>query len=106
MVQWIRKMQKAVLILLVSIMISAGGAWAGDTVLTGVVNINTATSEELQLLPGVGEVRAQEIQKARKANNGFAGVDELLSVKGIGPVGLKKLRPFVRTEGKTTLHIQ
>jgi competence protein ComEA len=70
--------------------------------LVGTVNVNTATHEELQLLPGVGESRANAVIALRKQRGGFKTVDELTQVKGIGDAALERLRPFVRTEGKTT----
>ncbi len=69
----------------------------------GVVNVNTATLEELQLLPGIGASRAVAMIKLRKQRGGFKSVDELKDVKGIGDVGLERLRPHVRLEGKTTV---
>jgi competence protein ComEA len=77
-------------------------ALAADTAPTGTVNVNTATLEELQLLPGVGESRARAVIEARKQRGGFKSVDDLLEVKGIGAASLEKLRPYVTVEGKTT----
>ncbi len=77
---------------------------AGEEGLSGVVNVNTATAEELQLLPGIGEARAKAVIELRKRNGGFKSVDELAQVKGIGETALKRLRPYVRTQGKTTAH--
>ncbi len=74
--------------------------------LTGVVNVNTATLEELQLLPGVGEARARSIVAARKQRGGFKRVDDLLEVKGIGEAGLNRLRPHVTVQGRTTARIR
>jgi competence protein ComEA len=68
----------------------------------GVVNLNTATPEELQLLPGVGEARAVAIVSMRTQRGGFKDVDELLEVKGIGEAMLEKMRPHVTLTGKTT----
>ena len=65
--------------------------------ISGVVNLNTATPEELQLLPGVGEVRAVAIIAKRKERGGFQEVDELLQVRGIGQAMLKRMRFSVRT---------
>ena len=65
------------------------------------VNVNTATLEELQSLPGVGASRAQAILNEREARGGFRSVDDLLDVKGIGPSGLERLRPHARTSGPT-----
>ena len=68
----------------------------------GVVNINTATAEQLQMLPGVGEVRARAILSERKERGGFKSVDDLRDVKGVGDTLLEKMRPFVTLKGKTT----
>ncbi len=70
--------------------------------LSGVVNVNTATPEQLQLLPGVGEARAVAIVELRKQRGGFKVVDDLLSVRGIGESMLERMRPFVTVTGKTT----
>ena len=74
--------------------------------LTGVVNVNTATADELQLLPGVGESRARAVIALRKQRGGFKSVEQLEEVKGIGPTGLARMRPFVSLSGKTTARIQ
>ena len=70
----------------------------------GVVNINTAGEEQLQLLPRVGPALAQRIIDFREANGPFRSVDELVAVKGIGETSLEKLSPYVTTEGATTLN--
>lgn len=62
---------------------------------SGLININTATAEQLQALPGVGPVTAQSIISWRETNGRFAGVDDLLDVKGIGPATLDSLRDLV-----------
>jgi competence ComEA-like helix-hairpin-helix protein len=74
--------------------------------LVGTVNINTATPEQLELLPGIGESRANAVVAIRKQRGGFKSVDELTEVKGIGEVALERLRPFVSTEGKTTAQLK
>lgn len=58
------------------------------------INVNTASADELQRLPGVGPVMAQAIIAARTAKP-FDNVNDLDRVKGIGPKTLEKLRPFV-----------
>ncbi len=70
--------------------------------LTGVVNVNIASIEELTLLPGIGESRAKAIVAMREDRGGFGSVDELVEVKGIGEAMLAKLRPYVSLDGKTT----
>jgi competence protein ComEA len=65
-----------------------------------IVDLNTATLDELVALPGVGEKRAQAILDARKERGGFKSVDDLLDVRGIGSANLEKLRPHLRLGGK------
>ncbi len=67
----------------------------------GVVNVNTATVDELVQLPGIGEKRAQAILEARQQRGGFKSVDELLEIRGIGPANLEKLRPHLSVSGKS-----
>ena len=72
----------------------------------GVVNVNTATLEQLQQLPGVGETRARALVEARREKGGFRSIEELMAVHGVGKALLEKLRPYVTLEGKTTLRIR
>jgi len=74
--------------------------------LTGTVNVNTATAEELQLLPGIGASRAVAVIELRKQRGGFESLEQLKDVKGIGEAGLERLRPYVRFQGKTTARVQ
>ena len=74
--------------------------------LSGVVNVNTASAEQLTLLPGIGEARAREIVAARQQRGGFKRVEDLLAIKGIGEASLAKLRPFVSLQGESTLRKQ
>jgi competence protein ComEA len=60
------------------------------------VNLNTATVQQLDTLPGVGPVMAAAIVAWRQANGKFTSVDQLGEVDGIGPGRLEKLRPLVR----------
>jgi comEA protein len=69
--------------------------------LTGVVNINTASSEELQLLPGIGPAKARLVIEYRTAH-AFRTIEELARVKGIGPKTVRKLRANLTVRGATT----
>jgi competence protein ComEA len=61
----------------------------------GPVNLNTATADELDALPGIGPVMASAIVAWRDANGRFASVEQLGEVDGIGPARLEKLRDLV-----------
>ncbi len=63
-----------------------------------IVNVNTAGINELMTLEGIGEVTAQNIISYREKNNGFLTVDELLKVDGIGESKLEKIRNYVTLE--------
>ncbi len=96
-------MKKLIPIFVLVLIGIAAGAVAADSGSSGVVNVNTASAAELQLLPRVGPALADRILEFRKANGPFTAVDELVAVKGIGETSLEHLRPFVTTNGKTTL---
>jgi competence protein ComEA len=61
----------------------------------GPVNLNTATIEQLDTLPGVGPTTAQAIIAWRQEHGAFRSVQDLLQVRGIGPAKLESLREQV-----------
>jgi competence ComEA-like helix-hairpin-helix protein len=63
------------------------------------VNINTATSDELQQVPGIGPATAEKILQMRKSYGAFKSVDDLLAIRGLGPKRLEKMRKYL-TVGK------
>ena len=64
-----------------------------------IININTATSEQLQTLPSIGPVIAERIITYRNENGNFASVTDLLNVSGIGEKTLETLFDLVTTGG-------
>ena len=59
------------------------------------ININTASAEELELLSGIGEVKARAIVEYREEHGYFTSVDELVNVYGIGEKTLDKIRGYI-----------
>ncbi len=59
------------------------------------MDLNTATAEELDRLPGVGPTTAAAIIDHRERNGPFASVDQLADVKGIGEAKLEAVRDLV-----------
>jgi competence protein ComEA len=66
------------------------------------VNIQTATSEQLQLLPGIGPSKAQAIVTYRE-HHAFRAVDDIMHVRGIGRATFRRLRPMLTVQGPTTM---
>jgi competence protein ComEA len=74
---------------------------AGKGQLEGVVNLNTASAEELQLLPGVGPAKVRNIL-AYRSKHPFRTVEELVRIKGIGRKMVRQLRLHLAVSGPTT----
>ena len=64
------------------------------------VNINAATSEELQQVPGIGPATAEKIVQMRKSYGAFKSVEDLSAIRGLGAKRLEKMRKYL-TVGKT-----
>jgi competence protein ComEA len=71
------------------------GPVVGSTAPTGPVNLNTATIDQLDRLPGVGPTTAAAIIAHRQQFGPFGSVDDLSAVKGIGPAKIAALRGLV-----------
>ena len=59
------------------------------------VNLNTASSGELQQVPGIGPATAEKILQARKSYGKFKSVNDLEAIRGIGPKRLDKMRKYL-----------
>lgn len=86
-------------LLLVPILLMPGLLCAKKKPPAHPVNLNTASSEELQLVPGIGPSTADKILQMRKSYGAFKSVDDLLAIKGIGPKRMEKMRKYL-TVGK------
>ena len=95
--------RKSLLVILATAAVIAATGGVAASQPSGVVNINTASAQELQLLPRVGPALAGRIIAFREANGPFRTVDEILAVKGIGESSFEKLEPYIVTSGATTL---
>lgn len=73
----------------------SGGSGGGAPSPSAPLDLNTATAEELDALPGVGPVTAQKIIAYRTAHGPFHAVTELEGVPGIGPAKLAQLKGLV-----------
>lgn len=63
------------------------------------ININTATVEELTILPGIGESSAKQIVEYRQNNGPFYSIDDLKKVKGVSHNRLKEIRKYITVGG-------
>jgi len=61
----------------------------------GVVDLNRATIEELDALPGIGRVKAQAVIDYRETQGPFARPEDILNVKGIGPAIFEKIKTSI-----------
>ncbi len=77
---------------------AAGGGegGAGSVLPASPIDLNAATAEELEALPGVGPATAAAILAYRDQHGRFRSVEELLEVRGIGDAKLEQIRPLVQ----------
>lgn len=76
--------------------VDSGGTTSGSQP-SSLVNLNTANEQELESLPGVGEVTAGRIIEYREANGPFHSVDDLVHIQGISMKTINGLRDLVTT---------
>jgi competence protein ComEA len=90
--------------LVVAMFIAASSAvYAEEAPASGkIVNINTASSGELETLPGIGPSKAAAIIDYR-TKHPFSKVDDITKVKGIGKKTFLKLKPYLAVSGGTAV---
>lgn len=78
-------------------------AAAAPSTVSGVVNVNTASAEQIAFLPRVGIKLAQRVVEYRKTNGAFKKVEDLMEVKGVGEKLFVALKPHLTVSGDSTL---
>lgn len=71
--------------------------------ISGPININKASQQEIETLPGIGETKAAAIITYRQEHGPFKKIDDLLKVPGIGPGILASIQPFIILDPISTL---
>lgn len=66
-----------------------------------LLDLNQASRDELEKLPGIGPAKAEAIVAFRDARGGFSHVNQLLRIRGIGRAMLRKLAPLVTVSSPT-----
>ena len=79
------------------------GVLMATPLLEGTVNLNTASRDQLMMLPGVGPATADKVL-AYRAQRRFGRVAHIMRVKGVGKKTYARLRPYLTVDGETTLH--
>jgi len=87
--------------ILAAVLLAGGPAIAAEG--KAVVNINTADTEVLMLLPKVGPSVAQRIVEFREQNGQFKAAEDLMLVRGVGEKTFELIKPHVAISGETTL---
>lgn len=64
----------------------------------GPVNLNTASAEQLMMLPGIGEVKAAAIIAYREAHDGFKTIEEIMEVSGFGEATFERLKDSITVD--------
>jgi len=96
-----RKERTLITFIVLSACLAATPAMAADGQAT--VNINTASAEQLMLLPRIGPSVAQKILEFREKNGRFKAAEDLMLVQGIGERTFELIMPHIAVTGETTL---
>lgn len=93
------------ILMTLALIVPAGGALAQEkesapaqktpAAVGGLINLNSATSAQLEALPGIGAKTAERIVDYRQKNGGFKKVEDLMNVRGVGEKSFLKLKPLI-----------
>ncbi len=95
----------AIALVIAAMMPGLALAKASKKQISGALNLNTATVEQLDQLPSMSAKKAQLIVDYRK-DHPFKSVDELDNVKGFSPKGIDKIRSYLNTDGPNNLVVE
>lgn len=70
----------------------------------GQVNVNTASYEQLKMVPCMDSVTAKDLIDLRDENGPFTSFDDLLKVQGINKKTIKTMKPYLKFEGKSDIN--
>ena len=92
-------------LLVSAIVLSAGSSALAQsdkpaTPAKAAINLNTATIDQLDDLPGIGRSTAQRILEYRQKHGDFQKIEQLMNVKGIGEKSFLKLKPLITVAAK------
>ena len=62
---------------------------------SGIININTASKEELMTISGIGDAKAEAIIKYREENDGFDTIEDIMNVSGIGEALFNQIKDYI-----------
>jgi len=74
---------------------SAPTSSSGGTTVAGKININSASAEQLDTLPGIGPAYAARIIQYRESNGAFSSIEEIKEVSGIGDATFEKIKDLI-----------
>ena len=81
---------------------TAGARSGAKPAATGVVNINSASTTDLEALPGIGAKTAARIVEYRQKNGPFKKIEELMNVRGVGEKNFLKLKEQITVAAAKT----